>query len=113
MKFLSNLNWDLELTQKWFRDIGRNEVEITINNWFLLNRISYSFGLIGRLTTGNLISTNPVIPASITWPGFTGPTPSGVPVKIKSPGSSVMNELTDSIKLGILKKVNNNYETER
>src|SRR2546423_12655224 len=36
-----------------------------------------------------LSSPTPSIPARSSSPGFTGPTPAGVPVKITSPGSSV------------------------
>jgi len=40
-------------------------------------------------------------PTVIICPGWTGPTPSGVPVRSKSPGSNFMIELTCSIKAGI------------
>lgn len=57
----------------------------------------------GLAITDHLTASNiPVIPASIVCPGLTGPTPEGVPVKIKSPGSNVIMELMCSIKEGIL-----------
>jgi len=44
-------------------------------------------------STANEISLWPSIPAVITSPEVTGPTPDGVPVKIRSPGSNVKIEL--------------------
>jgi len=54
----------------------------------------------GAITGTHISISSSVMPAVMVSPGMAGPTPSGVPVSNRSPGSNVCTALTAAIKAG-------------